>query len=202
MQSCDVSCRCRFQTFGISRSTTKILSAVHVTTARSSAGIVDSMHHETLGQLDGFAFMACWSHSLCQPQAMLEEIEGLISHLARGCPPKQTLWTRNRGESWMCFHCARHFRYARETSHAHGLEISDAASQSNHMQHNLESNPVLHSATRIVERSCLRFKPNPVKSSNSGGLLPTQAQLNFCSPRIRYEQVCTQAPCRAALFVL
>ena len=61
-QSCDVSCRCRFQTFGISRSTTKILSAVHVTTARSSAGIVDSMHHETLGQLDGFAFMACWLH--------------------------------------------------------------------------------------------------------------------------------------------
>ena len=41
------------------------------------------------------------SHSLCQPQAMLEEIEGLISHLARGCPPKQTLWTRNRGESWI-----------------------------------------------------------------------------------------------------
>ena len=31
-------------------------------TARSSAGIVDSMHHETLGQLDGFAFMACWLH--------------------------------------------------------------------------------------------------------------------------------------------
>ena len=61
-QSCDVSCHCRFQTFGISRSTTKILSAVHVTTARSSAGIVDSMHHETLGQLDGFAFMACWLH--------------------------------------------------------------------------------------------------------------------------------------------
>ena len=61
-QSCDVSCRYRFQTFGISRSTTKIRSAVHVTKARSSAGIVDSMHHETLGQLDGFAFMACWLH--------------------------------------------------------------------------------------------------------------------------------------------
>ena len=170
----------------------------------------------------GFAVNMCWSfkaaiehihsvwslyariqsHSLCQPQTMLEEIEGLISHLARGCPPKQTLWTRNRGESWMCFYCARHFRYARETSHAHGLEISDAASQSNHLQRNLESNPVLHSATRIVERSCLRFKPNPVKSSNSGGLLLTQAQLNFCSPRIRYEQVCAQAPCRAALFAL
>ena len=133
---------------------------------------------------------------------MLEEIEGLISHLARGCPPKQTLWTRNRGESWMCFHCARHVRYARETSHAHGVEISDAAKQSNHLQRNLETNPVLHSATRIVERSCLRFKPNPVNSSNSGGLLLTQAQLNFCSSRIRYEQVCTQEPCRAALIAL
>ena len=86
---------------------------------------------------------------------MLEEIEGLISHLARGCPPKQTLWTRNRGESWMCFHCARHFRYARETSHAHGLEISDAASQSDHLaaQFGIESRSSLshsHSGTKLL----------------------------------------------------
>ena len=100
-QSCDVSCHCRFQTFGISRSTTKILSAVHVTIARSSAGIVDSMHHETLGQLDGFAFMACWlhGHTLKTPILSNHILSICADHLTL-----QSLCLSNRAEySLECF---------------------------------------------------------------------------------------------------